>query len=62
VTELLAREQGTAAVARLAERLHPDGPRVAIVEAFGGRPLGRTEDAWRSLLARYGEGRPANLS
>ncbi|MEA2390835.1 MAG: hypothetical protein QOK31_944 [Solirubrobacteraceae bacterium] len=63
VVELLVREQGPPAVARMVERLHPDGPRAALVDAFGGRPLGRTEDAWRSHLARYGEGRrPAGLA
>jgi hypothetical protein len=55
--ELLAREQGVAAVARLVERLHPAGPAEALVDAFGGRPLSRTEDAWRSHLARFAEGR-----
>lgn len=54
VLELLAREQGRRAVVRLATRLHPEGPAAALEEAFGGRPLGRTEDAWRSHLAREG--------
>lgn len=54
VLELLAREQGHAAVIRLATRLHPGGADAALEEAFGGRPSGRTEDAWRSYLAREG--------
>lgn len=52
VLELLAREQGRPAVVRLATQLHPRGSGAALEEAFGGRPLGRTEDAWRSYLAR----------
>lgn len=52
VLDLLAREEGMAAAVRLASRLHPAGPREALVEAFGGRPLARTADAWWALLAR----------
>jgi hypothetical protein len=52
VVDLLVREQGEQAAADLACTLHPHGPRAALTEAFGGRPLRRTEDAWRSHLAR----------
>jgi hypothetical protein len=52
VIDLLAREEGQAAAARLAVRLHPQGARVAISEAFRGRSLSHTEGAWRSHLAR----------
>jgi hypothetical protein len=54
VLELLAREQGARAVVRMSTRLHRAGPAAALEEAFDGRPLGRTEDAWRSYLAREG--------
>jgi hypothetical protein len=52
VIDLVAREQGTPAAARLASRLHPQGPGAALTEAFGGRPLVHSEGAWRSHLAR----------
>jgi hypothetical protein len=52
VIDLLAREEGERAAARFAMRLHPQGARVALAEAFGGRPLVHTEGAWRSHLAR----------
>jgi hypothetical protein len=52
VMELLVREEGERAAVELAGRLHPDGPRGALVKAFGGRPLVHTEGAWRSYLAR----------
>jgi hypothetical protein len=52
VIDLLAREQGEAAAAQLACRLHPQGARAALSRAFGGRPFARTEDAWRSHLTR----------
>src|SRR5439155_15161329 len=52
VIDLLAREEGERAAARFARRLHPDGPRAALSQAFGGRPLVHTEGAWRSHLAR----------
>lgn len=52
VIDLLVREEGEAAAARLACRLHPGGPRAALAEAFGGRALVHTEGAWRSHLAR----------
>jgi hypothetical protein len=52
VIDLLAREQGEMAAARLACRLDPRGPRPAIADAFDGRPVVRTEQAWRSHLRR----------
>jgi len=52
VIDLLAREEGEQAAARFACRLHPQGPRAALAQAFGGRALGHTEDAWRSHLGR----------
>lgn len=55
VLDLLAREEGIAAAVRLASRLHPAGPRQALVEAFGGRPLARTADAWWSQVGRERE-------
>jgi hypothetical protein len=56
VIDLLAREEGTEAAARLACRLHPQGPRAALSRAFRGRPFVHTEDAWRSHLARIASG------
>ena len=52
VIDLLAREEGERAAAELACRLHPHGPRAALSRAFGGRSLGRTEEAWRLHLRR----------
>ena len=52
VIDLLAREEGAQAAARFACRLHPQGPRAALSQAFGGRTLAHTEGAWRSHLAR----------
>ena len=52
VIDLVAREQGEQAAAQFATRLHPQGPRAALVKAFEGRPLVHTEGAWRSHLAR----------
>ncbi len=52
VIDLLAREEGEAAAARFASRLHPQGPRAALTRAFGGRSFVHTEGAWRSHLAR----------
>ena len=51
VLDLLAAEQGDRAVARLATRLHPQGPRAALEQAFGRR-LVHTEGDWRSHLSR----------
>ncbi len=52
VIDLLVREQGERAAAQFACRLPASGPRAALAGAFGGRSLERTEDAWRSHLAR----------
>jgi hypothetical protein len=51
VIDLLAREEGPDAVARLV-LLDSPGAETALVEAFGGRPLHHTERAWRSSLSR----------
>jgi hypothetical protein len=59
VIDLLAREQGELAAADFACRLHPRGPRAALARAFDGRPLSRTEQAWRSHLRRLGAAAPA---
>jgi hypothetical protein len=52
VVDLLAREEGEAAVARFAGGLHKQGARAALSLAFGGRSFVHTEGAWRSHLAR----------
>jgi hypothetical protein len=52
VIDLLVRERGEPAAAKLAGRLHPHGPRGALRDAFGSRPLARTEEAWRAHLTR----------
>ena len=52
VIDLLAREQGEVAAARLACRLDRRGPRAALADAFDGRPVVRTEEAWRVHLRR----------
>jgi hypothetical protein len=52
VFDLLAREEGDAAAARLASRLHPEGAEAALVRAFGGRELRHTESSWRAHLDR----------
>lgn len=52
VIDLLVREEGELAAAQFASRLHPQGPKGALVKAFRGRPLVHTEGAWRSHLAR----------
>jgi hypothetical protein len=56
VIDLLVREEGPEAAAELASGLHRQGPRSALSRAFGGRPLHRTEDAWRSHLSRLARG------
>ena len=52
VIDLLAREQGERAAAAFACRLDPRGPRRALADAFDGRPVVRTEEAWRMHLNR----------
>ncbi len=44
-------ERGEEAVAELARRLHPQGPRAALARAFGARSLAETERTWRAHLA-----------
>ena len=55
VIDLLAREQGTRAAATLATRLHPQGPRAAITQAFRGRAFVNTEGEWHAHLARLAD-------
>jgi hypothetical protein len=52
VIDLLAREEGEDAAARLACRLDPRGARAALIDAFGGRAFRHTEEAWRAHLRR----------
>jgi hypothetical protein len=52
LVDLLAREEGPDAVSRLIIKLHPKGAKQALVDAFGGRPLGDTERVWRASLSR----------
>ena len=52
VIDLLVREEGEQRAVRLACRLHPQGSRVALTQAFHGRAIVHTEGAWRSHLAR----------
>ena len=51
VIDLLVLEEGELAAAQLASRLHPQGPRAALMNAFRGRSFGHIEGAWRSHLA-----------
>lgn len=53
VFDLLARERGAQACVDLAVGLHPEGPAAALVEAFDGRPLEQSAQAWRSHLERF---------
>ena len=57
VLDLLAREEGEAAVAQLACDPLRRGPREALQRAFHGRALVHTEGTWRAHLARIA-GRP----
>jgi hypothetical protein len=52
VIDLVAGEEGELAAAGFACRLDPDGPPAALSKAFSGRSLSRTEQAWRTHLAR----------
>lgn len=52
VIDLLVREEGERAAVELASRLDPRGARASLVEAFGGRALRHTEEAWRAHLRR----------
>jgi hypothetical protein len=51
VFDLLAREEGERAVVKAAR----EGPATLLAEGFHGRGMRRTEDAWRSHLARIAE-------
>jgi hypothetical protein len=52
VFDLLAREEGEAACARLVGRLHPEGGGAWLERAFGGRAAKHTDETWRAHLAR----------
>ncbi len=52
VIDLLAREEGEPTAAAFAMRLEARGPSAALADVFGGRPLRRSEEAWRSHLTR----------
>lgn len=53
LVDLVAREQGAAAVADLAcGPLPPGGPRQALLDAFDGRALVHTEGTWRAHLSQ----------
>jgi hypothetical protein len=58
VLDLLAREEGDAAVVALVCRLPAGGPRAALVQAFHGRPLSHTEGTWRAHLSRLAGAAP----
>src|SRR5215207_4789386 len=52
VIDLLAREHGSAAVARLVTKRHQEGAETALAEAFEGARLADIESAWRASLSR----------
>jgi len=53
LVDLVAREQGAVAAARLASSPLPrGGPREALLDVFDGRALVHTEGTWRAHLAR----------
>jgi hypothetical protein len=52
IFDLLEREEGEKACVALAARPHPEGAQAALEEAFHGRALRHTEDAWRHHLER----------
>lgn len=52
LVDLLAREQGVAAVVRLAGAAGGAGSREALLAAFDGRAMVHTEGTWRAHLAR----------
>lgn len=58
LVDLLAREQGEQEAVRLAVELDPGGPKQALVNAFGGRPLAHTERTWRAHLAKIAAAQP----
>jgi len=56
VIDLVAREQGAHAAARLASSpLPPGGPRQMLLDAFDGRALIHTEGTWRAHIARLAD-------
>src|SRR4051794_27015282 len=61
VLDLLARERGIEAVAKLALGTNPQGATVGLREAFG-RPLGQVESDWRAHLSRLAEERPRDVA
>ncbi len=52
VIDVMARELGEARTAEFTCHLDRHGPRRALATAFDGRPLHRTEEAWRVHLRR----------
>ena len=52
VIDLLVQERDERAAAKLACRLHPQGTRAALREAFGGRSQSQLEQDWRAHLTR----------
>jgi hypothetical protein len=54
VIDLVVREEGELAAAKLASRFHRDGARAALLKVFGGRQLAHTERTWRAHLAQLG--------
>lgn len=54
--DMLAKQRGEDAVAELAGRLHPHGPRAALSKAFSGRSLATVETDWRFELRRLADG------
>jgi hypothetical protein len=52
VIDLMVTELGEIPAAQFAVRLHPDGPKAALVKAFGGRSLDHTAGLWRSHLTK----------
>ena len=60
VVDLLARAKGVQTAVGFAVHPHPQGPTVALRDAFG-HSLGEIESAWRSHLARLSEERPRDV-
>ena len=60
VVDLLARAKGVQTAVGFAVHPHPQGPTVALRDAFG-HSLGEIESAWRSHLSRLSEERPRDV-
>ena len=60
VVDLLARAKGVQTAVGFAVHPHPQGPTVALRDAFG-HSLGEIESVWRSHLARLSEERPRDV-